>query len=70
VFNANLGSISAILWHEQILCYINLDTYKFIRNKTYLLYVQIKENFQRIKMIRGSHILVSHLLSASQIHAV
>ena len=36
VFNANFSSISAISWCEQILYYIKLDTYKIIRNKTYL----------------------------------
>ena len=36
VFNANFISISAISWREQILYYINLDTYKIIRNKTYI----------------------------------
>jgi hypothetical protein len=47
VFNANFSSISAISWCEQILYYIKLDTYKIIRNKTYLskktiaLYLQI-----------------------------
>ena len=36
VFNSNFISISAISWREQILYYINLDTYKIIRNKTYI----------------------------------
>ena len=36
VFNANFISISAISWREQIWCSINLNTYKIIRNKTYI----------------------------------
>jgi hypothetical protein len=40
VFNANFSSISAISWREQILYYINLDTYKIIRNKTYICNVK------------------------------
>jgi hypothetical protein len=49
VFNTNFTSISAISWREQILYYINLDTYKIIRNKTYI-YKLIKKKSKLCRM--------------------
>jgi len=40
MFDVNFRSITAILWHEQILK-INFHNYKTLRNKTYLCIKQL-----------------------------
>jgi hypothetical protein len=57
-------------WQSPEKLYREIDEYQIEIADQDSYFIQIKENFQRIKMIRDSHILVSHLLSASQIHAV
>ena len=49
VFNANFSSISAIPWQEKIIYYINLKTYKFIKNKTYLSIIQTAQKLEGLK---------------------
>jgi len=53
MFNANFSDISVISWREQILL-LNLNTYKFLRNKTYMAIKQrvIYTNKTNIKKIK------------------